>query len=143
MVDRCWIVGVGESWSEWFAGCQREWGAWWNRRRCSVNSHHMGGTVCICRDPWISYRKSLSFLWKNLLPSFIYICFVNEGLRGKKIPLKLQIYTNTYISMIQVFFYSSKYEKKNAIQNASIVEIFGLELLENTVYETKWKLRGN
>lgn len=121
MVDRCWIVGVGESWSEWFAGCQREWGAWWNRRRCSVNSHHMGGTVCICRDPWISYRKSLSFLWKNLLPSFIYICFVNEGLRGKKIPLKLQIYTNTYISMIQVFFNSSKYEKKNAIQNASIL----------------------
>lgn len=45
--------------------------------------------------------------------------------------------------MVQVFFYSSKYEKKNAIQNASIVEIFGLELLENTVYETKWKLRGN
>lgn len=104
MVDRCWVVGVGESWSEWFAGCQREWGAWWNRRRCSVNSHHMGGTVCIFRDPLIFYRKSLSFLWKNLLPLFIYICFVNEGLRGKKIPLKLQIYTNTYISMIQVFF---------------------------------------
>lgn len=39
--------------------------------------------------------------------------------------------------MVQVFFYSSKYEKKNAIQNASIVEIFGLELLENTVYETQ------
>lgn len=88
LIDRCWIVGVGESWSEWFTGCQCEWGAWWDRRRCSVNSHHMGGTVCICRDPPILYRKSLSFYEEfNII---IYALSIK--IRGKKkITLKLQI----------------------------------------------------
>lgn len=56
------------------------------------------------------------FLWKNLLPLFIYICFVNKGLRGKTIPLKLQIYrytnTCTGISMKQVFFFILQSMKK-------------------------------
>lgn len=86
----------------------------------NVNEEHggIGGDVLSTAITWEeqyvfleihkSFIENRYVFYERIYDHYLYICFVNKGLRGKKIPLKLQIYrytnTCTGISMKQVFF---------------------------------------
>lgn len=97
----------------------------------NVNEEHggIGGDVLSTAITWeeqyvfVEIHESLIENGKKIYEKFIIIIYIYA--LSIKIPMKLQIYTNTCISMKQFFFLFFKVLKKNAIQNASVVEIFG------------------
>lgn len=97
----------------------------------NVNEEHggIGGDVLSTAITWeeqyvfVEIHKSFIENGKFFYEKFMIIIYIYA--LSIKIPMKLQIYTNTCISMKQFFFLFFKVLKKNAIQNASVVEIFG------------------